>query len=102
MAANNGKPKVLVLGGVGFIGRNFVEYLSDNNLASKIKVADKVLPDLAGLSAKQVAIFKSDLVEFKQANLARQRKSLQKQKLISIWIFLFRKGSFLTSEIWFE
>jgi len=27
------KPNVLVLGGLGFIGRNFVEYLVDNNLA---------------------------------------------------------------------
>jgi nucleoside-diphosphate-sugar epimerase len=72
MAAND-KPKVLILGGVGFIGRNLVEYLADNNLVSKIKVADKVLPDLAGLSAKQQALFKSDLVEFKQANLAREQ-----------------------------
>jgi len=70
--AANAKPRVIILGGVGFIGRNLVEYLSDNNLVSKIKVADKVLPDLAGLSAKQAAIFKSDLVEFKQSNLARE------------------------------
>jgi len=70
MAADNRK-RVLILGGVGFIGRNLVEFLSDKNLVSKIRVADKVLPDLAGLSAKQLAIFKSDLVEFKQANLAR-------------------------------
>jgi len=70
--ADNSKPRVLILGGVGFIGRNLVEFLSDRNLVSKIRVADKVLPDLAGLSAKQAAIFKSDLVEFKQANLARE------------------------------
>jgi len=66
------KPKVLILGGCGFIGRNLVQYLADNNLVSKIRVADKVLPDLAGLSQKQTAIYKSDLVEFKQANLARE------------------------------
>jgi len=65
------RPRIIILGGVGFIGRNLVEFLSDKNLVSKIRVADKVLPDLAGLSAKQLAIFKSDLVEFKQANLAR-------------------------------
>jgi len=68
----SGKPKVIVLGGVGFIGRNLVEYLADNGLVSKIKVADKVLPDLACLSKKQQQLFKSDLVEFKQANLARE------------------------------
>jgi len=66
------KPQVLILGGLGFIGRNLIEYLAENNLVSKIRVADKVLPDLAGLSQKQSQIVKSDLVEFKQANLARE------------------------------
>jgi nucleoside-diphosphate-sugar epimerase len=64
------KPRVLVLGGVGFIGRNFVQYLVENNLASKIRVADKMLPALAGLSDPQKAIFSQ--IEFKQVNLARQ------------------------------
>jgi len=67
------KPNVLVLGGLGFIGRNFVEYLVDNNLCNKIRVADKVLPDLAGLTEKQMKLFKGPtaVVDFKQANLAR-------------------------------
>jgi len=51
---------------------NLVQYLAEKGLASKIRVADKVLPDLAGLSKKQSEIFKSDLVEFKQSNLARE------------------------------
>jgi nucleoside-diphosphate-sugar epimerase len=68
------KPNVIVLGGLGFIGRNLVQYLVDNNLVGKIRVADKVLPDLAGLTEKQMKIFKGDtaVVEFKQANLARE------------------------------
>ena len=68
------KPNYLVLGGLGFIGRNFVEYLVSNNLAGKIRVADKVLPDLAGLTEKQMKLFKGAdaVVEFKQANLARE------------------------------
>jgi nucleoside-diphosphate-sugar epimerase len=67
------KPRVIVLGGCGFIGRNLVQYLAENGLASKIRVADKVLPDLAGLSKKQIEIFKNaDLVDFKQSNLARE------------------------------
>jgi len=66
------KPRVIVLGGCGFIGRNVVQYLAENGLVSKIRVADKVLPDLAGLSKKQHEIFKSDIVEFKQSNLARE------------------------------
>ncbi len=36
------KPRVLVLGGCGFVGRNFVTFLVQNDLASKIRVADKV------------------------------------------------------------
>jgi len=66
------KPRVVVLGGVGFVGRNLVEFLADHGLVSKIRVADKVLPDLACLSKKQQQLFKSDLVEFKQSNLARE------------------------------
>jgi nucleoside-diphosphate-sugar epimerase len=66
------KPKVLVLGGLGFIGRNLIEYLTDNNLVSKIRASDKVLPDLAGLTPKQANLFKGDIVDFKQANLARE------------------------------
>lgn len=68
------KPRVLVLGGVGFIGRNFVEYLAKNQLCSKIAVCDKVLPETAGLSAEQLKLFKEreDLVVYKQINLARE------------------------------
>lgn len=66
------KPRVIVLGGCGFIGRNLVEYLATNGLVSKIRVADKVLPDLAGLSKTQAELYKSELVDFKQANLSRE------------------------------
>ena len=71
--ANSTKPNVIILGGLGFIGRNLVEYLTDKGLANKIRVLDKVIPDLAGLSQKQAALFKGhDVVEFKQVNLARE------------------------------
>jgi nucleoside-diphosphate-sugar epimerase len=68
------KANYLVLGGLGFIGRNFVEYLVDHNLAGRIRVADKVLPDLAGLTEKQMKLFKGSdaVVDFRQANLARE------------------------------
>jgi nucleoside-diphosphate-sugar epimerase len=66
------KPTILIHGGLGFIGRNLVQYLAENGLVSKIRVSDKQLPDLVRLSKKQSEIFKSDLVEFKQANLARE------------------------------
>jgi len=65
------KPRVLVLGGTGFIGRNLVQYLIENDLTSKVRVADKMLPSLAGLSEHQKTIFQK--VEFKQINLSRQQ-----------------------------
>jgi len=63
------KPKVLVLGGVGFIGRNFVKYLVDNKLASYIRVVDKVLPQTAFLGAQHQEAFAAEIVEFQQGNL---------------------------------
>jgi len=63
------KPYVLVLGGVGFIGRNLVKYLVDNNLASKIKVVDKVLPAIAFLGEAHQKAFDNPIVEFQQGNL---------------------------------
>ncbi|KAF9922523.1 hypothetical protein FBU30_007344 [Linnemannia zychae] len=64
------KPTVLVLGGVGFIGRKFVAYLTENDLASEIRVIDKVLPQTAYLNKRcQVAFEK---VEFMQANLSSE------------------------------
>jgi len=42
-------PSVLVLGGMGMIGRNFVSYLVEHKLASRIRVADKKMSVLAYL-----------------------------------------------------
>jgi len=63
------KPNVLVLGGVGFIGRNLVKYIVDNNLAAKIRVVDKVLPAIAFLGAEHQEAFNNPIVEFMQGNL---------------------------------
>ena len=71
--APSGKPRVLVLGGCGFIGRNFVKYLVDNKLASHIKVADKAIPGTSYLSADHKAAFEQkNIVEFKQSDLAKE------------------------------
>jgi len=61
------KPRVLVLGGVGFIGRNFVTYLIENDLCDKVRVVDKVIPKTAFLNARQAAAFEK--AEFLQKNL---------------------------------
>ena len=65
-----GKPKVLILGGCGFIGRNLVVHLVKNDLASSIKVADKSLPMTSWLTPEQKAAFEK--VTFVQANVAKE------------------------------
>lgn len=63
------KPRVLVLGGCGFVGRNLVVYLVANDLCSEIKVVDKSLPMTSWLTPEQKSCF--DKVKFVQANLAK-------------------------------
>lgn len=72
MAAGSSKPRVLVLGGTGFIGRNFVHHLVTHDLASRIRVADKVPPQMAWMNRQHADAFASPVVEFKHANLINQ------------------------------
>ncbi|KAL9050740.1 MAG: hypothetical protein Q9206_004969, partial [Seirophora lacunosa] len=46
------KPAVLIVGGLGYIGRFLALYLHKNNLACSIRLVDKVLPQLAQSLAK--------------------------------------------------
>lgn len=72
MAANDGrtqKPTFLVLGGSGFIGRNFVDFLIKNDLVSKVRVVDKVPPQTAWFNKNHQEVFKDPRVEFRSANL---------------------------------
>ncbi|KAF9963850.1 hypothetical protein BGZ65_009614 [Modicella reniformis] len=62
------QPTVLVLGGVGFIGRNFVAHLVENGLAADIRVIDKALPQTAYLNKRFQAAFEK--VEFMQNDLS--------------------------------
>lgn len=66
------KPRVAVLGGCGFIGRTLVQHLVENNLASKILVVDKAMPQLSPFNKAQTAAFDSATVIYKQGNLSRE------------------------------
>jgi len=68
-----GKPRFLILGGCGFIGRHLVKYLWDNKLASFVCVADKVPYQIATLSEPELNIYKNEqFLAFKQADLRQQ------------------------------
>jgi nucleoside-diphosphate-sugar epimerase len=61
------KPRVLILGGLGFVGRHLVKHLVDNNVASKIRVADKTMMAMARLGKQFTPAFET--VECIQCNL---------------------------------
>ncbi|KAJ1562868.1 hypothetical protein HK096_010735, partial [Nowakowskiella sp. JEL0078] len=79
-------PRVLVLGGIGFLGRNFVAFLIENDLADFVRVADKVLPATAYFSERIKKVFEDSRVDFKQANLANQASAQR--------IFTLESGEF--------
>lgn len=64
------KPKWLLPGGMGMVGRNLVKYLLDNNLASDIRIADKRMPFMAFLSPDHKAAVENPLVEVMQVDCA--------------------------------
>ena len=73
MATAPSKPPAgtfLVLGGCGFLGRNFIKYLVDNALASRIRVADKRAPFMAFLSPDHKAALAASVVEFVQVDMS--------------------------------
>ncbi|EEB11293.1 NAD dependent epimerase/dehydratase, putative [Pediculus humanus corporis] len=63
------KPRVIILGGCGFIGRNLVHYLISNDLVECIRVVDKVPPQIAWLNSQHQASFNDARVHFKSCNL---------------------------------
>ncbi|TDH73298.1 hypothetical protein CCR75_007724 [Bremia lactucae] len=65
------KPRVMVLGGAGMVGRNLVEYLVDRDLVSGIRVVDKTLPEISYFSAAHMKAFADGRVKFVQADLTR-------------------------------
>lgn len=66
------KPKVLILGGTGFVGRNLVRHLVSIGAASLIRVSDKNRPEMSWFSAEDKELFANPCVEYIMSNLVNQ------------------------------
>ncbi len=64
------KPAVLIIGGLGYIGRFLALHIEKNNLASEVRIVDKVLPQLAWLAPEFENLAKS----FVQADASKERE----------------------------
>lgn len=67
------KPSVLIIGGLGYIGRFLARHIHDNELASEIRIVDKVLPQLAWLAPEFEEACSG--ANFIQADASRERES---------------------------
>ena len=67
------KPAVLIIGGLGYIGRFLALYIQQNNLASEVRIVDKVLPQLAWLAPEFAEACSQG--KFMQADASKERKS---------------------------
>lgn len=74
------KPSVLIIGGLGYIGRFLALHIHKNNLASEVRVVDKVLPQLAWLAPEFDEACAGD--KFIQADAARERELPQCRVLL--------------------
>jgi nucleoside-diphosphate-sugar epimerase len=66
------KPAVLIIGGLGYIGRFLALHIQKNNLASEVRIVDKVLPQLAWLAPEFEEACSKD--KFMQADASKERK----------------------------
>ncbi|KLU85317.1 NAD dependent epimerase/dehydratase [Magnaporthiopsis poae ATCC 64411] len=65
------KPSVLIIGGLGYIGRFLALYIHQNELASEVRLVDKVLPQLAWLAPEFDAACSAG--KFVQADASREQ-----------------------------
>ncbi|KAK6349916.1 hypothetical protein TWF696_006175 [Orbilia brochopaga] len=66
---SDGKPSVLIIGGLGYLGQWLAYHLYTNQLASEIRVVDKQLPQLAWLAPE----FKDACMNFMQVDMSREQ-----------------------------
>ncbi len=89
-----GKPHVLVLGATGFVGRNLVAHLVQNNLAN-VTAVDKVLPNCSYLSPEEETLFEK--ANFLQKNLVNPGEYRRLNSNLSSSIIILSKLMFLFS-----
>ncbi|KAI9790202.1 MAG: hypothetical protein M1835_001159 [Candelina submexicana] len=70
-ALTDDKPAVLILGGLGYIGRFLALYIHQHQLASEVRLVDKVLPQLAWLAPEFKEACSQD--KFMQADASREQ-----------------------------
>ncbi|GAB0135956.1 hypothetical protein EsDP_00004276 [Epichloe bromicola] len=63
------KPSVLIIGGLGYVGRFLALHIHQNKLASEVRLVDKVLPQLAWLGPEFAEACSQD--KFMQADASR-------------------------------
>lgn len=66
--------KILILGGLGFIGKNFYEYIVSKDLFSSIIIVDKSLPEISHLPRDKLPIYRQNKkTQFVQIDLCNEK-----------------------------
>lgn len=71
--AEDKRPSVLIIGGLGYIGRFLALHIHQNKLASEMRLVDKVLPQLARLAPEFTEACSGE-GRFMQADASRERE----------------------------
>ncbi|CCU76232.1 NAD dependent epimerase/dehydratase family protein [Blumeria hordei DH14] len=64
------KPSVLIIGGLGYIGRFLALYIHQNELASEVRIVDKAVPEIAWLAPEFQEACSEE--KFMQADASRE------------------------------
>ncbi|KXL51539.1 hypothetical protein M433DRAFT_150560 [Acidomyces richmondensis BFW] len=70
-STDDGRPAVLIVGGLGYVGRFLAHYIHSNRLASTLRLVDKQLPQLASLAPEHQEACSNE--NFLQADASREQ-----------------------------